>query len=64
MQTPKIQPTGENLKNNLYESDFYQWTQQQANLLRHQQWHDLDLLNLIEEISKIAFFLVNLHKMI
>ena len=35
----------------LYETDFYAWTQKQANLLRHQQWNQLDLSNLIEEIE-------------
>ncbi|TAE56529.1 MAG: DUF29 domain-containing protein [Nostocales cyanobacterium] len=54
MQIPKIQPTAANLKDNLYKNDFYQWTQQQANLLRQQQWHDLDILNLIEEIESLG----------
>ena len=58
MQIPKIQPTAANLKDHfqdhLYEIDFYQWTQQQANFLRHQQWHDLDLSNLIEEIESLG----------
>jgi hypothetical protein len=54
MQVPKIQPTAANLKDHLYETDFYQWTQNQANLLRHQQWHDLDLSNLIEEIESLG----------
>ncbi|QSJ19553.1 DUF29 domain-containing protein [Nostoc sp. UHCC 0702] len=39
---------------NLYETDFYSWTQQQANLLLHQQWHQLDLSNLIEEIESLG----------
>lgn len=39
---------------NLYETDFYSWTQQQANLLRKQQWHQLDLSNLIEEIESLG----------
>ena len=38
----------------LYETDFYAWTQKQANLLRHQQWNQLDLLNLIEEIESLG----------
>ncbi|TVQ06818.1 MAG: DUF29 family protein [Leptolyngbya sp. DLM2.Bin27] len=33
----------------LYETDFYAWIQQQASLLRTQQWHQMDLPNLIEE---------------
>ena len=39
---------------NLYETDFYSWTQQQVNLLRNQQWHKLDLSNLIEEIESLG----------
>lgn len=39
---------------NLYETDFYAWTQKQANLLRHQQWNQLDLSNLIEEIESLG----------
>ncbi|MBD2296667.1 DUF29 domain-containing protein [Anabaena sphaerica FACHB-251] len=54
MQIPKIQPTAANLKDNLYETDFYTWTQEQANLLRHQQWSLLDLSNLIEEIESLG----------
>jgi hypothetical protein len=39
---------------NLYESDFYAWTQEQASLLRKHQWSELDLLNLIEEIESLG----------
>lgn len=38
----------------LYETDFFAWTQAQAELLRHQQWHQLDLPNLIEEIESLG----------
>lgn len=38
----------------LYENDFYAWSQEQANLLRHHQWSKLDLLNLIEEIESLG----------
>ncbi|MBD2487037.1 DUF29 domain-containing protein [Aulosira sp. FACHB-615] len=48
MQTPQSKQT------NLYETDFYAWSQQQADLLRHQQWHQLDLSNLIEEIESLG----------
>ncbi|MBE9005779.1 DUF29 domain-containing protein [Fortiea sp. LEGE XX443] len=48
MQTPPSKQT------NLYETDFYAWTQQQAHLLRHQQWYQLDLSNLIEEIESLG----------
>jgi hypothetical protein len=39
---------------NLYETDFYAWTQTQAVLLREQQWNQLDLPNLIEEIESLG----------
>ncbi|MBV9385294.1 MAG: DUF29 domain-containing protein [Chroococcidiopsidaceae cyanobacterium CP_BM_ER_R8_30] len=39
---------------NLYETDFYAWTQEQANLLLHHQWSQLDLSNLIEEIESLG----------
>lgn len=38
----------------LYETDFYAWIQQQAKLLRTQQWHQIDLPNLIEEIESLG----------
>lgn len=38
----------------LYKTDFYAWTQEQAQLLRHQQWSQLDLPNLIEEIESLG----------
>jgi Domain of unknown function DUF29 len=39
---------------NLYEIDFYAWTQEQAKFLKHQQWSQLDLPNLIEEIESLG----------
>ncbi|MDY7014644.1 MAG: DUF29 domain-containing protein [Cyanobacteriota bacterium] len=39
---------------NLYEIDFYAWTQEQAKFLKHQQWNQLDLPNLIEEIESLG----------
>jgi hypothetical protein len=39
---------------NLYETDFYAWTQQQAILLRSKEWSQLDLPNLIEEIESLG----------
>ncbi len=39
---------------NLYETDFYAWTQQQALLLQQQQWSQLDLPNLIDEIHSLG----------
>ncbi|MBD2343577.1 DUF29 domain-containing protein [Anabaena subtropica] len=54
MHTPQTGQTSANLMQNLYENDFYAWTQEQANLLRHHQWGQLDLLNLIEEIESLG----------
>jgi len=39
---------------NLYATDFYAWTFEQASLLRQQQWSQLDLGNLIEEIESLG----------
>lgn len=41
-------------RQNLYTTDFYAWTQQQADLLRNQQWNQIDLSNLIEEIESLG----------
>ena len=38
----------------LYEQDFYQWTQEQAALLREGVWHDLDVVNLVEEVESLG----------
>lgn len=38
----------------LYEADFYAWTQEQAALLRNQAWDRIDLPNLIEEIESLG----------
>ncbi|MCG8368398.1 MAG: DUF29 domain-containing protein [Pseudanabaenales cyanobacterium] len=38
----------------LYHTDFYGWTQEQAKLLRDQQWQQLDGANLIEEIEALG----------
>ena len=40
--------------NTLYEADFYAWTQEQAKLLRAQQWELVDIENLIEEIETLG----------
>ena len=39
---------------NVYEDDFYVWTEAQAELLRKRQFEALDLDNLIEEIEALA----------
>ncbi|MBW4488575.1 MAG: DUF29 domain-containing protein [Trichocoleus desertorum ATA4-8-CV12] len=38
----------------LYDADFYAWTQEQAKLLRAQQWNLVDVANLIEEIESLG----------
>ena len=40
--------------NDLYEADFYAWTQEQARLLREQRWADLDLDNLVDEVESVG----------
>lgn len=42
------------LSNDLYETDFYAWTQEQAQLLRERRWADLDLENLIDEVGSVG----------
>jgi hypothetical protein len=39
---------------NLYEADFYVWTEVQAGLLRRRQFEALDLENLIEEVEGLG----------
>jgi Domain of unknown function DUF29 len=38
----------------LYTTDFHAWTQEQVNLLKTQQWHILDTVNLIEELETLG----------
>ncbi len=38
----------------LYETDFYAWTQAQAELLRAGRFDELDLLNLIDEVASVG----------
>jgi hypothetical protein len=40
--------------NELYEADFYAWTQEQARLLRERRWDDLDLENLVDEVETVG----------
>ena len=42
------------MKNQLYETDLYAWTQQQAKFLLTGQWQDLDQENLGEEIAALG----------
>ena len=41
-------------KASLYETDFYAWTQEQAQLLRNHQFDVIDLENLIEEVESLG----------
>lgn len=43
-----------NAAQNLYETDFYAWTQEQASLIRNQQWSQIDVPNLVEEIESLG----------
>jgi len=38
----------------LYDQDFYAWTQEQAALLREGAWHELDREHLVEEIESLG----------
>jgi len=38
----------------LYEQDFYRWTQEQVALLREEKWHQLDREHLMEEIEDLG----------
>ena len=40
--------------NDLYEIDFYAWTQEQARLLHKRRWAELDLDNLVDEVSSVG----------
>jgi hypothetical protein len=40
--------------NDLYERDFFAWTQHQADLLREKRFDDLDLENLIDEVASVG----------
>ncbi len=37
-----------------YEQDFYSWTQEQVNLLKHGRFSELDVENLIEEVETMG----------
>jgi hypothetical protein len=43
-----------NIALNLYQQDFFAWTKQQINYLQNQQWNQLDLAHLIEEIETLG----------
>jgi len=54
MQTPLTGQIPANLIQSLYETDFYAGTEEQAKLLKHREWSQLDLPNLIEEIESLG----------
>jgi len=39
---------------NLYNQDYYLWSQKMAALLRSQQWDQLDFENIAEEIESLG----------
>jgi Domain of unknown function DUF29 len=54
MKNPQPRQIPKPLMPSLYETDFYAWTQEQAQLLKLQKWSQLDLPNLIEEIESLG----------
>jgi len=54
MQTSQTEQYKRKVTANLYETDFYAWTQKQAEFLRDHAWSQLDLANLIEEIESLG----------
>jgi len=54
MDSLETNPHPVKLPPNLYETDFYAWTRSQVDLLRHHQWQQLDLFNLIEEMESLG----------
>jgi hypothetical protein len=38
----------------LYETDFYAWAQEQAEILRQEKFQQLDIVNIIEEIEEMG----------
>lgn len=47
--------SGEGLRDaNLYESDFYTWTQRQSAMIREGRFQDADLANIAEEIESLG----------
>jgi hypothetical protein len=38
----------------LYGADFYEWTREQARLLRERRWNELDLENLVDEVAGVG----------
>ncbi|MEM8611121.1 MAG: DUF29 domain-containing protein [Cyanobacteria bacterium P01_H01_bin.105] len=49
-----MSPLPQNLSASLYETDFYAWSQHQAQLMRQGRWHQVDIANVIEEIESLG----------
>jgi hypothetical protein len=41
-------------KNSSYEKDFYLWAYHQADLLRHKNFEDIDIIHLVEELESLG----------
>ncbi|QHG16640.1 hypothetical protein A6V25_09950 [Nostoc sp. ATCC 53789] len=54
MGVPETNPKIPMASASLYETDFYAWTQEQVSLLCNEQWSQIDLQNLIEEIQSLG----------
>ncbi len=55
MLNTQVEPTVINEPlTDLYESDFYAWTQEQSALLSRGQWQSLDIENLVEDIESLG----------
>lgn len=54
MHLPDTNPKTAIPDTSLYERDFYAWTQEQVSLLHNQQWSQVDIQNLIEEIASLG----------
>ena len=39
---------------NLYDQDFFAWTQEQAKLIKEKSFDKLDLINLLEEVESMG----------
>lgn len=54
METGTVKANGSTASTDLYEADFYAWTQHQASLLRSGRLHHLDAANILEEIETLG----------
>lgn len=54
MVAAQVSSTQDRVDENLYEKDFYAWTQEQAALMSQGKWTGLDVPNLVEEIESLG----------